>query len=673
MFFKLAARNVRRSIRDYAVYFITLMLSVCIFYMFNSLDAQMVMLEVGDSSLATNMGFIIGVISVFISVVLAFLIIYANNYIMRRRSREIGLYMLLGFSARRTALMLVLETLMIGLMALAAGLLAGYLASQGMSVLTAHMFGVPIRNYHFVFSPGAFAKTCIYFGVTFVVVILFTAGSISRRSLSSLIGSAAANEKFRVRRRFVAWLLLTAGIALAVFSYWLVLGLNMAMFVSIFGPALLINFVGTLFIFYGISGLMTAGQKRVRRRSLRGLRVFTERQLLSRVNTNAVSMTFICTMIFLTLVIVSSVSSMNSIITRELDEQAPVDVSLTAYQEGGAPEAGILHERLLERGIDDSLFADYTEFRIYATDVDQGTVASPDAAFSEEAKETFRTRKLGAVSLSGFNSLMQLQGRAPLTLEDGTYALCSASENSRSAVTAVPGGTPVEVGGTQLIFAGYPVQATSLWTSTTSGGEIRLIVPDAVALRLPAELTVFNANYAVNTDVGDQLLKGRADLDNGLDPARDAAAPLYRAALRTEVLASVQMSTVSIVYVGLYVGMILLVAGAAILALQQLSGAADDKPRYELLSRLGAGRRMIDRAVFSQTAAYFLLPLLFGAVHSVFGIWFMTKAMGAIGVGDIAAGAVSAALFICAIYGVYFAATYFGETRILRMRQVRTE
>lgn len=672
MFFRLAAKNARRSIKDYAVYFITLTLSVCIFYMFNSLDAQMVMLDIGASSLAENMGLIIGVISVFISVVLAFLIIYANNYIMRRRKSEIGLYMLLGFSSRKTAGMLVVETLLIGLLALATGLAAGYLGSQGMSVLTARMFDVQIRNYRFVFSMDALIKTCVYFGVMFLVVLLFTAGSVARQPLSALLGSAQKNEKLRARRRWAGWLLLLAGLALVAASYWLVLGTSMSAFVFLFGPALLVNFIGTLLLFYGMSGLITAAPGRVKRRSLRGLRAFTERQLLSRVNTNAVSMTFICTMIFLTLVIVSSVSSLNAILSRQFEEQTPVDVSVTAYLEDGGVPVGTIQDHLTEHGVDGVMFSASVEFPVRGTDVRQGEVAHPDSSFSAEARHTFAETLLEGVAVSDFNALLALQGRAPINLPAGTYALNTGSEQADAFLEGVQS-QQIDVGGAVLTSADLPPERLALWTSGSNSAGIHLILPDEVAERLPITLDVFCADYAVDADVGDQRMASYMAYTGASDPAAGRTQPLYRVAIASEVRSDVQMTTVSMVYVGLYIGMVFLVAGAAILALQQLSGASDDRPRYGLLSRLGAGLQMINRALLSQTAAYFLLPLAIGAVHATAGIYFMTQVIGAIGAVDIAAGAVSAALFICAIYGVYFLATYFGERRIIWSGRRRQE
>ncbi|MBD5559355.1 MAG: FtsX-like permease family protein [Clostridia bacterium] len=674
MSFRLALKNVRRSIRDYLVYFVTLTLSVCIFYMFNSLDAQIVMLDIAEYAYATTILSIIRVVSVLVAVVLAFLILYANGFILRRRKREIGLYMLLGLSARRTAGVLMLETLMLGLLALGAGLAAGYLASQGMSVLTAGMLGVTVSDYHFVFSPPAMTSTCIYFGITFLIVMLFNARSVSRQPLSELLRGGQVNERLKIRRRWVAALLTGLGVFVVAISYWAVFYFGIGEFAVLFGPAILVNFAGTLLLFYGLSGFMLTDRGRTWNRQLRGLRLFAERQLLSRVNTNAVSMTFICTMVFMTLVIVSTVSSVNTAIEREDGASSPADVSLTAYQADTQLEAGLLREHLEASGVPIDMFAAWAEFLVYETEVPQGELADASKySVDRDAQERFALEQVGAISVSAFNQAAQMQGREPISLPDGTYALDAPLERIRAILTAVPGGTPIQAGGRELVCWDGPVQAIGLWTTAQSTDRVWLILPDDVTETLPVYVDVFSGNFAVPLETGLEIMQRNPEITNSGDDGAGEAFPMYLMAVAAYQKAATRSGDAAVVFVGLYVGMIFLVAGAAILALQQLSGAADDRPGYALLSKLGADRRMIEKALLWQMAAYFFLPLGVGAVHSIFGIAFVTRAAGVLGYGDIATGAATAALFILAIYGAYFAAAYAGACRIVRARHLRQE
>ena len=111
MLFKLSIRNMKKSFKDYAIYFLTLVLGVAIFYMFNSIDSQQAMLEVSQSTseiikLMINM---LGYISVFVAVVLGLLIVYANNFLINRRKKEFGIYMTLGMGKRQISKIIRIE------------------------------------------------------------------------------------------------------------------------------------------------------------------------------------------------------------------------------------------------------------------------------------------------------------------------------------------------------------------------------------------------------------------------------------------------------------------------------------------------------------------------------------------------------------------------------------
>lgn len=166
MLFKIALKNMGKSIRDYAVYFFTIVIGVAIFYIFNSLESQTVMMNVSKDTreIIKMMITIMSGLSVFVSFVLAFLIIYANRFLMKRRNREFGIYLTLGMGKQKVSTILVLETLVVGIGSLAAGLAIGVAASQFMSAFVANMFDADMSKYRFIFSLSACRKTILCFG-----------------------------------------------------------------------------------------------------------------------------------------------------------------------------------------------------------------------------------------------------------------------------------------------------------------------------------------------------------------------------------------------------------------------------------------------------------------------------------------------------------------------------
>ena len=151
MLFKLSLRNLKKSFQDYTIYFLTLVLGVAIFYVFNALDSQGVMQAVSASTreIIELMLTMLAGVSVFVSVILGFLIVYANNFLIRKRKKEFGVYMTLGMGRGSISRILLGETVIIGLISLAVGLVIGVFASQLMSILVARMFEVDMTSFTF--------------------------------------------------------------------------------------------------------------------------------------------------------------------------------------------------------------------------------------------------------------------------------------------------------------------------------------------------------------------------------------------------------------------------------------------------------------------------------------------------------------------------------------------
>ena len=199
MLFKLSIKNMKKSFKDYAIYFITLVLGVAIFYMFNSLDSQQAMLQVSQSQrdIITMMIRMLEFVSVFVAVILGLLIVYANNFLINRRKKEFGIYMTLGMGKRQISKIILFETILVGILSLIAGLVIGIFASQFMSVLVAKLFEANMTKFEFAFSKGACIKTCIYFAVMYLAVMFFNTITISRYKLINLLTAIKKNETIK--------------------------------------------------------------------------------------------------------------------------------------------------------------------------------------------------------------------------------------------------------------------------------------------------------------------------------------------------------------------------------------------------------------------------------------------------------------------------------------------
>lgn len=610
MFSKLAFRNVTRSVGDYAVYFMTIAFGVCLFYTFNSVDGQgaMVYLAQSKSAMAEGVRIIIDVFSVFVAVVLAGLILYANNFLIRRRKRELGTYFLLGMEPGRVSAVLLLETFFIGLAALAAGLGLGVLLSQGLSLLTLSMFQTSMPEFHLTFSARAAVKTAGYFAVIFLVVILFNNVSVSRARLIDLMQGERKNEELKQRPLGVSVALFLAGAALLLAAYALLLIRGILRIDPIWYGMLAMGTVGTLLIFRSLSGFVLRLTQSRPGLYYRGLNLFTLRQWMSRVHSTYLSMTVICIMLLLAIGVTACSIGLNGAIDGQADELCPFDCTLQDHNEDNAA-GGPLSGRLAEAGLElDRVFRQWHSFPLYYND-----------------KEATGVDRDVIVAQSDYNAVMAMTGREPLSLDPGEAEIRE------------------EPLGNRMLFSSYAV------------------VPDETAERLKLRRTVFTGDYAMDREEAE----GRFQAACGQLSERYPEGA-YHSQTWMESYYDLMGSKLIVLFLGLYLGATFLLASAAVLALQQLSQAADNVGRYAILRRLGAPERMIGRSVLDQVALAFGLPLALALVHALVGMTSANQVIAEVGKLDVTHSSLVTALLLTAVYGGYFLATVLAAKRMAR-------
>ena len=197
MLFKLSLKNIKKSFKDYAIYFLTLVLGVAIFYVFNAMDSQQAMLELNDAEkeIIGLMNEFLGGVSIFVAIVLGFLIIYASRFLIKRRKKEFGIYLTLGMGKRDVSKILLMETFIIGIISLVAGLIIGIIASQFMSIVVANLFEADMSEFTFVFSKAAAIKTIFYYVIIYLIVMIFNVFAVTKYKLIDLLNASKKRRK----------------------------------------------------------------------------------------------------------------------------------------------------------------------------------------------------------------------------------------------------------------------------------------------------------------------------------------------------------------------------------------------------------------------------------------------------------------------------------------------
>lgn len=338
MLCKLAWGNVRRAGRDYLVYLLTLTLGVTVFYAFNTISMQVDIAGIDEEGLAQVMGSMLGDLTYFLAGVMAFLMVYANNFIMKRRKKEFGLYQVLGMGRGRVATIMALETVIVSVVAFVAGIVLGVGLSQLMTFFTASLFKTQIANFHFFFSVHAFNLTLACMLVMFVLTLLLNLRAVRRTKLIELMGAERRNETIKTRNPWIAIAIFAVGVVLVGVAYYRLLRdgfpltatdskLQEAM--NQFGITTAMVTVGAFALFWGLSGMLIKLLQSLRGVYWRGLNMFTVRQLAAKVNTVCFSMGVIAMILFLAITSVTCGMSIASVMNENLERYNPADMSQT--------------------------------------------------------------------------------------------------------------------------------------------------------------------------------------------------------------------------------------------------------------------------------------------------------------------------------------------------------
>lgn len=659
MLSKLALKNASKSIKDYAVYFFTLVLAVCIFYMFNSIYAQKDIMVVTETTAESMKALrqILSYISVFVAVVLGFLIVYANNFFIRRRKKELGVYMTLGMSKRNISTILMLETSFMACIALVTGLLLGIFGSQMMSVFTAKIFEADLSAYRFVFAPDAAVKSVIYFGVIFLVVMVLNIIAIGKYKLIDLLYGERKNETIRIKNMKTATKVFVASVLCLAAAYALILNNGIVHVNLYFALSLIMGTVGTLLFFWSLSGILVQIMQRNKRLYFKQLNMFVVRQFSSKINTNFVSLSVVCIVLLLVIGIFSTGYSMQNILSTQLRTEIPYEYSAIDYNNG---ETDTILSRLPYEIKDSSLIADsyecvegtLAEGKVYYNDYD---VKIPETL----SAYGFGNLPLTFVSLSDYNGMRKLQGMDEVDLSENNYRILYDKDTVRELAEQFYGNNiNLTIDGNVL----SPVNEAEEFTMSNSDmGQIIFVVADTWMNNMNVDTLIWNVQ-CVSEDAAKEF--GTLLDDYCKKSERECAFVHYVG--KQQVYESSVTTKAIIAFLAIYLGIVFMIACAAILAIQQLSEATDNVERYNLLKKLGVERSELNHALFIQILSYFLLPLLLAVIHSVIGLTVASReVIKVFGDMNVASTIFATSVFIVVIYGLYFLLTYIGSKSVI--------
>lgn len=686
MLFRLSLKNIRKSIKDYSIYFFTLVLGVCIFYVFNAIGDQTAMMELSGtkSRIVHTMNTALSGMSVVVSLILGFLIVYASRFLIRRRKKELGIYLTLGM--RRTAVIRILltETLLIGLLSLGVGLLAGIGLSQFMSLFVANMFEADMSRFVFTVSLAAIGKTICYFVIIYLVVIVMNVVVVARSRLIRLLVADRVQETVRLKNPAVSCVLFLAACGMLAFAYYNVTANQEAMETQ--GDVMLqivLGIVGTFLIFWSVSGFVLAIVKKIPGIYNRRLNSFVLGEVSARINTSVAAGTIICLLLFATICILSAAFTLKADRDRKMENQTPVDVCMwRSVPEGtGYDPRESVRAVLEEKGFDMDALEVRGEFVTYKrAEATEGAVMGSFMDRLLEKDPTFRAMAENPVEIiraGDYNKAAGIYGFEPVKLGPDQYAVsCDYPSMQEFFNQGLMENDTVEICGRTLKAAYSECVEGYIRMSYSESNMGLLVVPDDLPLTgqdvfqsyLISDYTpeYNNRDFCSWMDEGgfeEQINAGISDRESG-SGSEDQG--VVRISTRSQIYDDSIGSSAMAVFIALYLGFVFIVSGATILALKEMSDAIDSREKYRILRQLGAGEKEVNRALAVQMGIFFGFPLLLAAVHSVFGIQVSYTMLGIYASVKSLPPLIVAAVLIGILYGGYFAVSYLCCRRVIR-------
>lgn len=684
MLFKISLKNIRKSLKDYTVYFFTLILGVAIFYVFNAIDSQSVMLDVRENmmDIIKLMNDMLSGVSVFVSCILGFLIIYASRFLIKRRNKEFGIYLTLGMSKRKISAILFFETLLIGIVSLVAGLVIGTILSQFMSVIVANMFDADMTKFKFIFSMKACVKTLIYFAIMYVLVMIFNTFSISRCKLIDLLNAGKKTEKVTMKNPVVCTIVFVIGVGILSYAYWMVTrGVRTLNTFDKIGIPIALGCVATFLIFWSVSGFMIRIFTSIKSVYYKGVNSFVLRQFCSKINITVFSTTVICIMLFITISVLSAALSMKDSLSKDLDSMCPVDVQLAKYSYDAMSEAYATSQDMNEKDremLEDSklsiietlnnsgfdaqkYFKDVAEYNIYNTGL---TVKDTLGDINTDDYQFMADTIMPVMTIGDYNSVARLYGNSTYELNDDEYIIVADYKNMVMIRNqALKKGITLSVNGKEYKPRYSECMDGFVQIGVQNMNDGILVVPDNAVKPQQVRNMGLSADYRADTKEERYFIE--TQLDNLMKNISFKKSFISWNSRIDLAESSVGLGAL-VTFIALYLGIIFLISSAAILALRELSDSADNKERYGMLRKLGVDERMIDMALFKQIGIFFAFPLILALIHSVFGIKFINIILATMGMSSMAASIGLTLAFVAVIYGGYFLITYLCSRSIIR-------
>lgn len=690
MLAKLALRNVKRSAKDYFVYFVTMTVVVALMFAFNSVlfskDIQEMFAAAGI------MEIMLGFATFFIVMIVAWLINYMLRFILEKRSREFGIYLLLGMEKRQIAKLYMRENIFLGAGAFLAGIAFGILVQQ---VLMSVLYSMVLMDYrlNIEMSKGCLILTVSCYAGCYLLALFRCKRKLKRMNIYSLMNAEKQGEEIREsREELKKWLLPLSVLFLVLFGIWLFCGRYWDSGVIV---SFVVGLVLVIYLFYtGLSSWIVCYVRREGRAVYTWQNLFLLRQFASKVKTMRFTMGTLTALFVLAFLGCSAAMMFDFYQDRIFAVKMPFDIQIysASVEEDYAVQLAVIERNakvedvyayhIYENGTSEVNVWLYTHLRVFG-DTYRNADGSPDMENIMHYRNSTYCVYDTYMGLTDYNRLRGMLGLEGITLRDGEYAI-----HMKDRVYRETGDFSDElvINGScgELAFAGYHTEPFS--QDGHNGGDYVIVVSDAEAARMRpyySELAVDIAGAApenLENELNAAVENARSSMALDFNHPRTLGTAGNRCIgsdsimvwgvdnlVRDNITMEMKCMLATLVFPLIYIGLVFLCVALTVLSIQQLADSAKYRFRYRVLRQIGMGTREIARLVWRQLALFYLCPALFAAVISGiiagyvggkfnFYSGIRTPAWGCFGISF---------LLFFGVYSIYFVVTYVGFLRNL--------
>ena len=688
---KLSFRNMKRSMKDYLVYMLTMILVTALMYAFNGLIFQNELeeyFELGEDM----MGLMIALATFFIILIVAWLINYMVKFMLERRSSEFGIYLLLGMKKRMIARLYRRENLLLGGVSFLVGICVGVLLQQ---VLMTVMFTMVRMEYHLqiYFDTGTILMTASCYGGCYFLALFRCKRKFRKMNIHALMDARRRNEEIREKHESAKRILLPVSVFF-LFMFWALFGrLSSSEETALF----LIGLVITIYLFYlGLSAWVICYVRRGGAAVYRGQNLFLFRQFASKMRTMQFTMGTLTALFTLALMGASFALMFSEYENTILEEKFPFDVQIYSsnVEDDFADE-----KEVIERNAE---VAEYYTYHIYTdesnavntwilTHLEAWGAMFRNADGTPDEKEIERAlRNEGGdgtyytydtyMGLTDYNHLRGMLGYQAIDLDAGEY-LVQIKPRLEREVQGIGEDLQIKDAEGDGFLSCAGVCADPFSQDGHNGADYLVVVPDEVLGRMRpyySELAVdiegeapMNLQKSLKTLIPEEDLNIVGHIEGDMCCGSDTIISIVDICMvRGNLIPEVKYILASLIIPLFYIGLVFVCVAVTVLSVQQVSDASKYRYRYDVLAKLGLNRAATDRLILKQLAAYYLCPALLAILISGKMILFASDRFIMMTGMPVPAGgffAKSVVLFF-GIYLVYFVVTYVEFKRNILIR-----